>query len=83
MQELQAIGKEIIGTIGLDNARMSETAAAAGVTNNPYQAPTSLPFVGSNVPPSTVDANESAQLWLSMNQQLDINTWITDNFPAQ
>jgi hypothetical protein len=83
VQELQAIGKEIIGTTGLRNARISETVAPTEVTNKPHQTPTSLPFVGSDILSSTIDANEFAQLWPLMNQQLDINTWITDNFPAQ
>lgn len=83
VQELQAIGKEIIGTTEPRSGRMSEMVAANDAPNKSHRTPTSLSFVDSGVLSSTINANDFAQLWPWMNQQLDISTWITDQFPAQ
>lgn len=83
MQELQAIGKEIIGTTEVRSARINETAAANEAQNKSHQTPTLLSFDDSGILSSNIDANEFSQSWPWMNQQLDINTWITDEFPAQ
>lgn len=83
VQELQAIGKEIIGTTEVRSARINETAAANEAQNKSHQTPTLLSFDDSGILSSNIDANEFSQSWPWMNQQLDINTWITDEFPAQ
>lgn len=85
VEELQAIGKEIIrGGPSSQAAPERGDAIAAStipvVTSSYVQCPLSEALFSPEILPSVMSVDAPVPLWPVINPQLDISTWITDSF---
>lgn len=84
VRELRAIGKEIIGGRNLPAPERWDTAVTSCGTYVPCPLyTTSEPLFNPDTSASARGGHEDVDLWPEVNAQLDINTWITNNFGPQ